>query len=902
MANLHINIDGKELESQPGETILNVAQRNGIDIPNLCYNDKISCTAACRLCIVNIEGRPGVQPSCAIKVEDGMKVTAFSESLEKQRKIILDLILSGHNDDCINCIQDSACQLQDLAFRYDMGREKRIFPTVWEDVKTSSDFSSQVLDYDATKCIQCQRCVKACYEIQGKGILTFENRGIKTVVSTGYDQWNESKCDGCGECAQNCPVGALTMKNVYQPQLKFREKHINKKIVTTCPYCGVGCQLEVSTINNAIVKVQGSDEFPNYGSTCVKGRFGLGYQGDKDRLKKPQIRKDGKLVEVEWEEALKYTADRLNKIIKEHGADAVAGLSSARCTNEDNFVFQKFMRTVIGTNNIDHCARLCHASTVTGLAVTFGSGAMTNPISDFEKADVIIVTGSNTTEAHPVLANAIKRAVLFNNAKLIVIDPRKIDLVRYAAVWLRQKGGSDLAWANGFANVILNNNLQNSEFINDRTEGFEDYKNSVKKYTPEYVEKITGIPAEDLIKAAKIYGKAERGSIAWTMGITQSSHGTDNVKAMSNLAMLTGNVGREGTGTNPLRGQNNVQGACDMGALPTDFPGYQKVADPNVMNKFETAWKCTLPKNPGLTLMEMMNAAHDKKIKAMYIMGENPVLSDANVNHVREALKNLEFLVCQDIFPSETTDFADVILPAKSSLEKYGTFTNTERRVLPVREIIKPIDSIKDDWAILDNVATEMGKGFNYSFWTDIMDEINLLTPSYTGITKDRILSGEKLAWPCPDTNHKGTPVLHIGKFTRGKGLFFVTEHVEPGESADSEFPFIMNTGRIIFHYHTGTMSRRSKSLNDFVLEPYFEMNSKDMARLNILNGEKVKVYSRRGEIVLAAKHSDKVAENNIFIPFHFAEAAANRLTNDLLDPIAKIPEFKVSAVNIVKL
>ena len=899
--NITLNIDGVDVKASGGDTILVAAQKNGIDIPNLCFNKDVSCTAACRLCIVEIDGRPGLHPSCAITAEDGMKIRAYTDEIENKRRVILDLLLSSHNDDCINCEKDGVCELQDLAFKYDLGRDNRDFSPIWEPLKEYSDNSSQVLNYDASKCIQCQRCVKACQEKQGKGILTFANRGIKTTVSTGHLKWDESLCDGCGECQQVCPVGALTVKPVYTAN-RIRQKDIEKTTQTTCPYCGVGCQLNVSTIKDKIVKVDGIDEIPNNGSTCVKGRFGLDFVNHPDRLTSPLIRKNDKLVEVSWDEALDYTAEKLKAIKEKHGSDSICGLSSARCTNEDNYLFQKFIRAVVGTNNVDHCARLCHASTVAGLAAAFGSGAMTNSIAELENADVILVTGSNTTEAHPVIATHIKRAVLNNNAKLIVVDPRRIDLVKYAAVWLRQKNGTDVAWLNGLMNCIINENIHNAEFIKERTEGFEQLKKTLKKYTPEYVEKITSIPAEDLMKAAKIYGGANSGSIVYSMGITQHTNGTDNVKSVANLAMITGNIGRESTGVNPLRGQNNVQGACDMGALSNVYPGYQKVVDNTAGEKFEKAWGTELSKDIGLTIVEMMNAIDDGSVKAMYVMGENPVISDPNANHVKHVLKSIDFLVCQDIFLTETAELADVVFPSASFAEKDGTFTNTERRVLKVNKFIKQIGDTKPDWEIIKLLANKMQNNlWKYNSWKDILEEINSLTPQYGGITSKRIMKGEKLQWPCPDANHPGTEYLHKGKFTRGLGLLVAIDHTPSAESPDKKYPFVLSTGRSLFHYHTGSMTRRSRSLNGYVPNAYCEISKNDMQRLNITNGEKIKVSSRRGEIELAALQSEKPVDGSVFIPFHFAEAAANKLTIDKLDPIAKIPEYKVCAVSIEK-
>ena len=895
-----IYIDGREIKAKKGDNLLKVARENGIDIPGLCFHEKISPTGACRLCIVKIEGRPGMVPSCLVKVEEGMKVTAFDDELEETRRILLDMILSEHNADCINCDRDGDCELQDLAYRYGLSLEKRIFSPIWKDIAQVKDESSPVLIYDSSKCIKCGRCIKACEEIQGKSVLNFAQRGINEYVVAGLGVWADSECDGCGQCVQICPVGALVEKPVYG--MRLRKKDVDKIVTTICPYCGVGCQLELWIKDNKIVKVKGADEVPNYGKTCVKGRFGLDFVNREDRLKKPLIKKDGRFVEVEWDKALDYVAKRLKEIKEKYGPDAIGGLASAKCTNEENFVFQKFMRAVIGTNNVDHCARLCHASTVAGLARAFGSGAMTNSIEELEYADVILVTGSNTTETHPVIATLIKRAVLFHGAKLIVVDPRKIDLVKYATLWLQQKNGTDVAWINGMMHVIIKEGLYDEGFIKERTEGFDEFKKVIEQYTPEKAEEITGIPKQKIIEAARIYGKAQKASIVYAMGITQHTTGTDNVLSLANLAMLTGNVGRESTGVNPLRGQNNVQGACDLGALPNVYSGYQRVDDPKIKEKFEKAWGVKLPDKPGLTVVEMMYAATEGKIKAFYFMGENPMVSDPNIPHVKEALESVEFLVCQDIFMTETAQFADVVLPAASFAEKCGTFTNTERRILWVEKAIEPPQEAKPDWMIIRDLAKKMGYEMNYTHVKDIMDEINRLTPIYGGITYERIMRGEKLQWPCPDPSHPGTKYLHKGKFSRGLGKFHPVDYIPPAEWPDNEYPFLLSTGRVLFHFHTGSMTRRTNALPKYVEGPYMEMHTEDMKKLGIKDSEEVKVTTRRGSIKIKAIESERVCLGSVFIPFHFAEAAANVLTNDALDPIAKIPEYKVAACKIEKI
>ena len=890
-----IHIDGHKVEVAEGANLLQVARDNGFDIPGLCYHPRISVTGACRLCVVKIAGRPGVVPSCTVNVTDGMEVTAFDEELESMRRMLIDLLLSEHNCDCMTCESAGNCELQDLAYRYGLDNRTRRF-VARERLLPDRDLSSPVLAYDPSKCIVCARCIKACDEIEGKGVLSFANRGLETVVAAGLGEWEASECDGCGECVQLCPTGAIMEKFPERPPRAWEVE----KIQTTCSYCGVGCQLEMWVKDNKVMKVRGAEAVPNYGSTCIKGRFGHTYIDKSDRLTIPLIRRNGKLEPATWAEALSVVKENLLKIKEEHGADAIAGLASAKCTNEENYLFQKFTRAAVGTNNVDHCARLCHASTVAGLAAAFGSGAMTNSIAELEHAKCILVTGSNTTETHPVIGSLIKRAVRYNGAKLIVVDPRRIDLVKYAAVWLRQKNGTDVAWMNGIMNVILSEGLQDEEFIKERTEGFDELKKVVEQYTPEKVEEITTIPAEKLREAARIYATAETSSLVYSMGITQHTTGTDNVLSTANLAMLTGNMGKASTGVNPLRGQNNVQGACDLGSLPNVYSGYQKVADPAVQEKFEKAWGAKLSPEAGLTVVEIMNAAAEGKVKGLVIMGENPMVSDPNLNHVEEALKNLDFLVVSDIFLSETAKLADVVLPAASFAETEGTFTNTERRVLLLRKVINAPGEALPDWQIICKLAEAFGYQMHYENAAQIMDEIATLTPIYGGIHHSRLVP-DGLQWPCPSDDHPGTVYLHKGKFSRGLGRFHPVDFIPPAELPDEEYPFILSTGRILFHYHTGTMSRRAEALNAFVNEGYAEIHPNDAARLGLEQDGLVRVRTRRGEITTKVKATEMVAEGSVFVPFHFAEAAANRLTNDALDPKAKIPEFKVAACQIEK-
>ncbi|MHC5034720.1 MAG: formate dehydrogenase subunit alpha, partial [Planctomycetota bacterium] len=663
-----------------------------------------------------------------------------------------------------------------------------------------------------------------------------------------------------------------------------------------------GCGLVLGLRGDRIVRITGDDQHPvNRGSLCVKGRFGLDYVSSPERLTHPLIRRDGQLQEATWDEAMGLVARRLGEIKSAHGPDALAGLSSAKCTNEENYLFQKFMRAVIGTNNVDHCARLCHASTVAGLARAFGSGAMTNSIAELEHADCILVTGSNTTEAHPIIALFIKAAVTKHDAQLIVADPRRIDLVRFASLHLRQRSGTDVALFNAMMNVIIAEGLCDRDFIAQRTEGFEEFRQCLEDYSPERAEAISGVPADDIRAAARAYATAERASIVYSMGITQHTTGTDNVLALANLAMLTGNIGRLSTGVNPLRGQNNVQGACDLGALPNVFPGYQKVDDPDLRAKFEQAWGVELPGEVGLTVVEIMNAAAKGKVKGLYIMGENPMMSDPDVNHVREALKKLEFLCVQDIFLSETAELADVVLPAASFAEKDGSFTNTERRVQRVRKALDPPGEARPDWLILCQLAAGMGRPMEYDGPGEVLDEVARLTPIYGGMSFERI-DEEGLSWPCPDAGHPGTVFLHEGQFKRGVGKFHPTPFREADELPDEDYPYLLTTGRLLYHFHTGTLTRRSKGLEEIAPPAPIEINPEDAEREGIAEGDRIEVSSRRGTVRVRAHVTERPPQGTVFMPFHYREAPANVLTNPALDPIAKIPELKVCAVKLERL
>ena len=671
------------------------------------------------------------------------------------------------------------------------------------------------------------------------------------------------------------------------------------KVPTVCIYCGVGCRLFLVVRDGKVIRVLPHKESPGEGKLCIKGWSAHEFVHHPDRLTAPLIKEGSDFREATWDEALDRVSEELGKARDSHGSDSLGFLSSAKATNEENYLMQKLARAVIGTNNVDHCARLCHASTVTGLVSSFGSGAMTNSQEDIEEADVIFVIGSNTSEQHPLIARRMIKAAK-KGTKIIVADPREIGLTAHAVLHLKHRPGSDVALLNAMMKVILEEGLQDDGFIESRTEGYEEFKKTLGKYSPELVEPITGVPAGDIREAARLFGEAGKASIFFSMGITQHTTGVDNVVSTANLVMLTGNVGRPGTGVNPLRGQNNVQGACDMGGLPSYLPGYVRVEDDVRKERIAEAWGCTLPGMNGLTLMEMINECGDS-IRAMFIMGENPMLSDPDTNHVREQLGKLDFLVVSELFMSETAQLADVVLPAASFAEKDGTFTATDRRIQMIRKAVDPIGGSHTDWVIISDISRRLGFQMNYESPSDIMDEIASLGGIYGGISHER-LENEDLRWPCPHNEHPGTRILHQGKFSRGLGKFQTVEYKPPAEEPDEEYPFILTTGRLLFHWHTGTMTRRSETLTEQVNEAIMEINPADARTVGIADGDTVKVTSRRGEISLKVWVTDSIKEGVVFIPFHFAEAAANVLTNPAYDPLAKIPELKVCAVRVDRL
>lgn len=880
-------INGKQVTAKNGMTVLEVAREAGIYIPALCFDPDLEPHGGCRLCIVEIEGMRDLPTACTTLVADGMVVKTSTAKINQVRLNTVELILADHPIDCLTCVKNQRCELQQVAAYLGISQRRLPQTTTERPVDASNPFFT----LDHNYCILCQRCTRTCDEVTVVNAIEIINRGYDSRVSTFGDKpLMESICKSCGECVARCPVAALVPKNSIVP---------TSEVETTCPYCGVGCMIQLGIRDERIVSVQGSrNSQANNGRLCVKGRYGIAdFVHHPQRLTNPLIRKGGKLIEASWDETLDLVAKKLAS----YPADQIAVIASAKCTNEENYIMQKFTRAVLGTNNIDHCARLCHAPTVAGLTQTFGSGAMTNSNNDIGDAACILAIGTNTTETHPVIGFNVKKAVR-RGTKLIVADPRKIELVSSAVIWLRHKPGSDVALLMAMMKVILDEGLHDPDFIQQHCENFDAFKQSLKGFGLTAAEKISGVPQQQIAEAARMYAGSSPAAIVYAMGITQHSHGTDNVIATANLAMLTGNIGKPGSGVNPLRGQNNVQGACDMGALPNVYPGYQKVTEPTIRHKFETAWGSPLSSDTGITITEMIDSILQGRIKAVYLIGENPMLSDPDATHVKQALCRLDFFVAQDIFLTETAELAQVVLPGASFAEKDGTFTNTERRVQRVRKAIEPLGNSRADWLITCHIARRMGAtGFDFKHPSQIMDEIAGLTPSYGGISYER-LENSGLQWPCPTTEHPGTPILHTQQFTRGKGRFMPLEYKPPAELPDDEYPLILTTGRSLFQYHTGTMSRKVAGLNAFKGEEEVEINPEDAKGLDINDGDRIRVVSRRGQVTARAKLATASPPGVVFMTFHFSESPTNILTSPAVDPASKIPELKVCAVRIEKL
>ena len=890
MSNIKLTINNQVIETDENKTVLQVAKDNGIFIPTFCNDDRLDPEASCRVCVVEIEGQKKLQTSCSTKVQDGMIIKTNTEKVEKSRNEVIELMWSSHPNDCVVCDANEDCKLQDYMYLYDIKSENKYdgFKRTFE-----KDTSNRFFYIDPEKCILCGKCVRICSELQGVEALGFNQRGSESFISFAYDKGMDfSNCVSCGNCVSNCPTGALMEKS----KTKFR-MHKTKKTRTTCPYCGVGCQFDIVSQDDKIVKIEPLNKIPNKGLLCVKGKFAFKYVNHKDRLTTPLIKENGKFREASWEEAYSLIHKKLSYYHNEFGRNSVAGLASAKCTNEENYLFQKFIRKYLLTNNVDHCARLCHASTVSGLATTLGSGAMTNSIAEVKNNEVIFITGSNTTETHPVIGSIMRQAKK-QGAKIIVAEPRKIDIAYDADVFIQIKPGTNVALFNAMMKVIYDEELYDKEFIEKRTENFDAFIDIIRNVDIQENADICGCNTEDIKEAARLYATHTSG-IYYAMGVTQHSNGTNHVKSIANLALMTGNVGKKNAGINPLRGQNNVQGACDMGGLPNNLPGYQKVYDEDVRNKFEKAWDVPIDKNVGLHLPLIINGAYSGTIKAMYIMGENPIVSDPDIQHVKEAFRKVDFLVVQDIFMTETAEFADVVLPASTYAEKDGTFTNTERRVQRVRKAIEPVGNSKPDDVIIQELMQKFDPNYKIKSAKEIMDEIAKLTPIYQGVDYDRI-EETGLQWPVLDKEHMGTEFLYPEEFGRGLGYFTPINYKGAAEQPDSDYPFTLTTGRILYHYHTITMTGKNEEIMEMYPENFIEINPVSAKKLKLKQDDYVVVSSRRGDTTAKVHVSKDIGEDVIFMPFHFADGA-NMLTNTVLDDACKIPELKVCAVQIAK-
>ncbi len=895
-----ITINGTKLDVREGITILQAARENGIDIPTLCYMEGVSDLGMCRICMVEAEGYDKLLAACRTKVKDGMVIETESEKLTSYRIEMLNLILANHNQDCMSCAKNGSCELQDLCNRYGVKHSPHQGSRVDIEKKLPVLDANPYIVYDPSKCIHCQRCISVCHNIACNGTLVNGRSGTFHIVEAPFGQnYKETGCETCGNCASVCPTGALTLKN----EALYRNWEV-QKIKTTCPHCATGCQFYLIVKDNKVVNVKPANGPSNHHRLCVKGRSGsIDFIHSKDRLTKPLIRdrKTGEFREASWEEAISYTAKRFMELKEKHGGDSLAGFACSRSANEDIYMVQKMVRTCFGTNNTDNCARVCHSASVTGLAKTLGSGAMTNPIHDItHDVDCILLVGSNPEEAHPVVGMQIRLAVK-NGTRLIVVDPRDIGLAKSADIHLKLRPGTNVAFANGMMHVMIKEDLIDHEYIKEHAEGFEELKALVEEYTPEKVGEICHIDPKMLVEAARMYATAKKAPIIYCLGVTEHSSGTEGVMSMSNMAVLCGKIGRSGCGVNPLRGQNNVQGACDMGASPTDYPGYQKVDNEEVRRKFEKAWGVPLSPVPGLKATDVFPAAIEGKIKGLYICGEDPVVSDPDTHHIIKALESLDFLVVQDLFMTKTAEYADVVLPGISYAEKEGTFTNTERRVQRIRKAVTLKGDMRPDTDILIDLMNAMGYPQKYLTPAEIMDEVASVTPSFHGISHKRLDEEGGLQWPCPEKDHPGTPIMHTGHPARGKALLYPAEYKPSQELPDEEYPFILMTGRILYHYNAAAMTGRSRGLMDIAGEGFIEVNYRDADKLGIKNGERIRVKSRRGEIDATARVGRKVSEGETWMPFHFPDSPVNMLTNAALDEFARIPEYKVCAVTLEK-
>ncbi len=898
-----MTIDGTQVTVPEGTSILRAAAQVDINIPKLCATDSLKSFGSCRLCVVEVEGRRGYPASCTTPVSADMVVNTQNSKLGKLRRNVMELYISDHPLDCLTCPTNGDCELQDMAGAVGL-RDVRYGYAGENHLEAEKDTSNPYFTFDPSKCIVCSRCVRACDEVQGTFALTISDRGFNSKVSPSMDEsFLDSECVSCGACVQACPTATLAENELID---KGQPEH---SVVTTCAYCGVGCAFKAEMKGTEVVKmIPYKDGKANRGHSCVKGRFAFGYATHKDRITKPMIRDsiDDAWQEVSWEEAFGFAAKRIKAIQAEHGRNSVGGITSSRCTNEEVYLVQKLVRAAFQNNNVDTCARVCHSPTGYGLKTTLGESAGTQDFDSVEQTDVMIVIGANPTDAHPVFASRMKRR-LREGAKLIVADPREIDILHgpgyEASHHLPLRPGTNVAFINAMAHVVLDEQLQDQDFIDSRCDkqAYERWREFIsdERHAPENTESITGINAEELRQAARLYAQGDNGAIYYGLGVTEHSQGSTMVMGIANLAMVTGNIGRPGVGVNPLRGQNNVQGSCDMGSFPHELPGYRHVSDDATRALFEGVWKVELDNEPGLRIPNMFEAALSGSFKGLYCQGEDIAQSDPNTHHVEAALRSLECLIVQDIFLNETAKFAHVFLPGSSFLEKNGTFTNAERRISPVRKAMPALPGL-EDWEVTQGLAKALGYEMNYAHPSEIMDEIASLTPTFTGVSYELLDREGSVQWPCNETTPLGTNVMHEQSFVRGEGLFVPTEYVATKEKTTRKFPLLLTTGRILSQYNVGAQTRRTGN-QVWHDEDVLELHPHDAQERGIETDDWVGISSRAGTTVLRAKVSERMQAGVVYTTLHHPVSGANVITTDNSDWATNCPEYKVTAVQLVK-
>jgi formate dehydrogenase major subunit len=898
-----LTIDGKPVTVARGTSVMRAAAEAGVAVPKLCATDSLDAFGSCRVCLVEIEGRKGYPASCTTSVEEGMQVRTRSQRLDELRRNVVELYVSDHPLDCVNCSANGACELQDVAVELGV-QSSRYGVAEGTQRADGHDASNPYFAFDPAQCIVCYRCVRACDDIQGTFALTVHGRGYASRVTAGQlESFMESDCVSCGACVHHCPTEALMEKSVIE------QGQPERSVTTTCAYCGVGCSFHAELKGDTVLRMTPDKAGQaNAGHACVKGRFAFGYATHRDRITSPMIRDsiDEPWREVGWDEAFSFTARRLREIQQEHGPDSIGGITSSRCTNEETYLVQKMVRAAFGNNNVDTCARVCHSPTGYGLKTTLGESAGTQAFHSVAHADVVMVMGANPSDAHPVFAARLKRR-LREGAKLIVVDPRRIDLVHAPRVkadhHLALRPGSNVAFINAMAHVVVTEGLEDREFIEARCErdAWQKWREFIagEHNSPEATERITGIPASELRAAARLFATAPNAAIYYGLGVSEHSQGSTTVMGIANLAMATGNLGREGVGVNPLRGQNNVQGSCDMGSFPHELPGYRHISDPAVRNLFEADWNVALRPEPGLRIPNMLDASVAGHFKGLYVQGEDIAQSDPNTQHVEAALRGLECLVVQDLFLNETARFAHVFLPGSSFLEKDGTFTNAERRISRVRKAIEPLAGLAD-WEVTMALSNALGYPMHYGHPAEIMDEIARLTPTFAGVDYAKLDRLGSIQWPCNDAAPEGTPTMHVGEFVRGKGYFAITGFVPTDERATRKYPLLLTTGRILSQYNVGAQTRRTAN-TEFHSEDVLEIHPFDAEERGIAAGDWCGVVSRAGHTVLRAVLTDRVQPGVVYTTFHFPSSGANVVTTDNSDWATNCPEYKVTAVQVSK-